>query len=146
MKSSDNQNAAWENKTFLNDCLLWTLLADKNQCFSFEEGEKITLNEICYTSKAKNKLDINLFSSSDHQELITSWEQLYNQFISNCRSKIHPHLNYGLKQIMEFNEKTYTRTRYGNNIEGYKNSAIQTLKYKLNDFYKKFIEPKLEKY
>ena len=150
MKSSDNQNAAWEDKTFLNDCLLWTLLTDKNQCFSFEEGEKITLNEICYTGKAKNKLDINLFSSSDHQELITSWEQLYNQFTSNCRSKIHPHWNYGLKQIMEFNEKTYTRTRYGNNIEGYKypelNSAIQTLKYKLNDFYKKFIEPKLEKY
>lgn len=150
MKSADMQDKAWKDEKFLNDCLLWTLLTDKNECFSFHEEEKTILNEICYTGKAKSKLNINLFYSEYHKELITAWEQVYKQFTSDCGSEIFPNWKYGLKQIMEFNGKIYKKTRYGKDIEEYKypelNSFIKTLKYKLNYFYEKFIEPKLEEY
>ncbi len=147
MKSFDLQEQAWNDKKFMNDCLLWTLLTDQNQCYSNED----TLNEICYSGIATEKLDKNLFENKQN-ELINLWNDLDKNFRKFCLSSIYPHWKYGLKQIIkEFNVKTKnSKDRFGKEIREYLypelNSSIRTLKSKLKDFYSEFIEPKLEKY
>lgn len=147
MKSFDLQEQAWNDKKFMNDCLLWTLLTDQNQCYS----KKDTLNEICYSGIATEKLDKNLFENKQN-ELINLWNDLDKNFRKFCLSSIYPHWKYGLKQIIkEFNVKTKnSKDRFGKEIREYLypelNSSIRTLKSKLKDFYSEFIEPKLEEY
>lgn len=151
MKSADKQDSAWKDIEFLNDCLLWTLLTDKTECFSYwSDSNELILNEICYAGKAIEKLDKNLLDN-DHKELIKIWNQLNKKIVENCKSKILPKFNYGLKQIMnDFNTKKVWTTRFGKKQEDYEfpeiNSSIKTLKTKLSDFYDKYIYPKLEKY
>ncbi|WP_228846854.1 hypothetical protein [Metamycoplasma hominis] len=76
----------------MNDCLLWTLLTDKTECFSYRsDSNELILNEICYLGKAIEKLDKNLLDT-DHKELIKIWNQLNKKIVENCKSKFYPNL------------------------------------------------------
>ncbi|MDD1359391.1 hypothetical protein [Metamycoplasma hyosynoviae] len=75
MKSANRQDEAWNDKKFINDCLLWTLLTDKTKCWH-DPNNKLT-NEICISGDAYKEIDSRLLDK-EHNVLIDEWNKVIN--------------------------------------------------------------------
>ncbi|BAW18539.1 hypothetical protein MBVG596_1049 [Mycoplasmopsis bovigenitalium] len=135
MKSADKQELAWADETFLNDCLLWTLLSDTVKCYSDETVK----NQICLSGKAAQMLNSELFKDV-HNDLINYWNEIIQR--AKKMTDYQPHYLYGLNQInKDLNKKVvkyidaFGKLQYGYEDDGLLNSSIQILKNKLKEFY-----------
>ncbi|ADN68686.1 hypothetical protein [Mycoplasmopsis fermentans] len=148
MKSADNQEKAFSDKKFLNDCLLWTLLSEKTRCFSDEDKQ----NEICLDGKAAEMLDKNLFDETCN-DLIKKWKKIINNVESGNWKSFFPQYKYGFKQIKDdfLKEDIKEIDKFGKTItrfedDGLLYSEICIFRDSLREFYRKNIENKLFEY
>lgn len=154
MKSSDKGLLYLNDKEFINDCLIWAGLSDKNKCISncnitnqccigqITELDSI-IDPVAYNTKAKKLKEL--------------WDNILT-FIKST-SEYNASYKYGLYQInKDINVKvivktingTYAINKTGNNIIEHKysilNELIKKLKKELQNYYDKYISNKLFEY
>ena len=154
MKSSDKGLTYLNDKEFINDCLIWAGLSDKNKCISncnitnqccigqITELDSI-IDPVAYNTKAKKLKEL--------------WDNILT-FIKST-SEYNASYKYGLYQInKDINVKvivktingTYAINKTGNNIIEHKysilNELIKKLKKELQNYYDKYISNKLFEY
>jgi len=127
MKSSDGGTIYQKDSDFLNDCLIYTLLTNKNKC-----------SKTCKLYP----YGFSLFKPEPkHKKLLELWGEIYDQEII-----------YGLNNVIEeCLEPFKVKDKKGNYYQPDTNKAkldsnVKNLKIELKDFYIKEIRPKMLKY
>ncbi len=147
MKSADGGTAYQSDTDFLNDCLFWSCLTNKNKCIS----NKKLRNELCLNQRTV--ADELFIPNGDgrHTDLVQQWESILS-LAATCR-EFHPKWTYGLSQIeKEINIRVDTGffNKKGEPTKKWKypilHGQITEFKRGLKSFYIKWIEPKLFKY
>lgn len=118
MKSGDKGKLYLSDEKFLNDCLIYCCLTDKNKCIS--DNKKTNKLCLCQGNKIDNLIEYN--------DLISEWKNILN-LISKL-DKYNPNYKYGLFQI----ENDFPEI------------DVKYFKNKLKDFYNKNIISKVFKY
>lgn len=118
MKSADGGTIYQQDKDFLNDCLFYTLLTNKNKCS--KTCEIYPYGFSIFNQKTK------------HNQIMFLWQKIYNK----------THI-YGLNNIIK---ELDIKDEYGNYIDDVLHSNIIDMKQFLKDFYIEYIRPKMLKY
>lgn len=154
MKSSDKGLDYLQDNNFVNDCLIWIGLTDKNKCIS-----DATIKNQCCINQA-TKLDALIDSSiysSKAREIKSLWDIVLA--VSKTAEEYNPNYNYGLFQIekdlnikipvIKANGQVAT-DKAGKEKTEHKypalNTAIAALKKELVKYYDAYITPKLFEY
>ena len=145
MKSGDGGTKYFKDKNFLNDCLVWVCLTNRNKCISSKQIK----NELCLMQNTKaNKL---LNKNERNKRLLKKWKDVLK--LAKSKKEYNPKFTYGLHQIccdINIKVKTSGYTKRNEPIWEHKysdlNDAIIELKEQLKEFYNKYITPKLFKY
>ena len=154
MKSSDGGLNYFQDNDFVNDCLIYVGLTNKNKCIS----DKIIKNECCIGQATK--LD-SIINASVYQGKAKALKLAWDMVLTAARAclEFNPAYNYGLYQIEEeLNIKqnvvkadgTYATNKKGELVKEHKypalNAAIGALKKELTKYYTTYIVPKLFSY
>ena len=145
MKSGDGGIAYQEDKNFLSDCFIWSCLTNMNKCISNDQVK----NELCLTQNTEAD---KLFDPNKRNvKLLEKWQKIL-KFVKGTE-EYNSKFTYGLHQICkDINIKVETGdyTKKNEPILEHKyselNSLIKKFKEQLNEFYNKYITPKLFKY
>ena len=152
MKSADKGLDYLEDGDFVKDCLIWVGLSDKNKCVSTEDKK----NQCCIRQATALDGVIEEYPEKS-RGLIGSWDYILS-LIRECE-EYNPNFNYGLYQIeKDINKKIEQKldngevavNKKGEEIMVYKyktlNSHISLLKKDLEEYYERYITPKLFEY
>lgn len=152
MKSADKGLKYLEDGDFVKDCLIWIALTDKNKCVSTEDKK----NQCCIRQATSLDGVIEEYPEKS-RGLIGSWDYILS-LIRGCE-EYNPNFNYGLYQIeKDINKKIEQKldngevavNKKGEEIMVYKyktlNSHISLLKKDLEEYYERYITPKLFEY
>jgi hypothetical protein len=151
MKSGDGGLKYLEDTNFINDCIVFTALTQKNKCVSSSEKN----NEMCFDGNAK--LNAFYVPSQRSNDVMRLWDSVVSQ-IKNCE-EYNSKYNYGLFQIInEININVQQLDVNGACVKNKKgeimfqkkypilNENISLLKKELDKFYNELIVPKLFEY
>ena len=136
-----------EDKDFLKSCLIYSCLTSANHCVSFEGSDhRLYKNELCFdkgtiASNDLSKIEIN----NDEIILIDLWNKILEQ--ASKTDNYNDNFKYGIYQISKELNTSYIDER-GNTVYDYPelNGNLNTMKSKIKEYYKKYIEPKMFKY
>lgn len=145
MKSGDGGKKYLKDQDFLDDCLLYACLTNKNKCIS-TDGKK---NELCLNQNTKADGLLNIHGR--HSKLLQKWNKILK--MAETKDEANQKYTYGLHQIIrEINIKVPTgdNNKKGEPIKQHKypelNAEIKEFKKMLKDFYDKYITKKMFKY
>lgn len=144
---SDSGDIYVQDKEFLKSCLIYTCLSQYNKCISFTSKNGIKFNnELCFdidTLSSKKLQDFKL--NLDDKELLKIWDKILADI--KHTSNYDSDKKYGVYQIIkELN--TYYKDEKNKIHYDYPilNGDLTSLKTKVNEYYNKYITPKLFKY
>lgn len=149
--TSDGGNGFEKDQTFLKSCLIYTALSNYNKCLSFKGSDgRDYYNEICFDSLSTHKsqalIDLESFTLSTKDKVLID---LFNKIMKEASQtkNYNKNYSYGLYQIIQ-ELNTSRKDENGKIVYDYPelNGDINTLKIKLKEYYKEFIEPKCFKY
>lgn len=149
MKSGDGLSLYKNDKIFLQKSFIWSCLTNKNKCISNNDGfsnEMAFLQDsICDNILNSMKLD------NDDKNLIEHWKNVLVEI--KTKPEYNNNFKYGLDQIIKEINIKFHNGSYNKKNEPLMdikypelNLKIKLLKIKLNNYYYKFLEPKIFKY
>lgn len=145
---SDKGSFYTKDKSFIKKAFIYACLTDKNHIISFVgSNEKLYRNDLCFDENtlARQKLDDFTLNSSE-KELINIFDTIMKD--AKNTKNYNKDFSYGLYQINNQLNTYVLDSETKKKVYDYPvlNGNISTLKYKLKDYYRCEIEPKLFKY
>lgn len=144
---ADGGNQYIKDKEFLKECLIYTCLTFNNRCISFvaTNGKKFD-NELCFDSKTLASNTLKEFKlNSDEIQLLELWKTVLNE--SKKTKNYDSEKKYGIYQISKELNTAYKNDKkkkcYHYPIL---NGSLEALETKLDEYYNKYILPKLFDY